>query len=62
MDTETFVELDATLRQAGEAGHKLRLCLLQHYSEMLRHLASNLDAGDDPSPDRSVSVDSPPRI
>ncbi len=32
MDTETFVELDAALRQAGEAGHKLRLYLLQHYT------------------------------
>ena len=43
--SDPLVELDETLRQAGDSGHQLRLYLLRHFSELLRQLACNLDAG-----------------
>ncbi len=43
--SDPLVELDETLRQSGDSGYQLRLYLLRHFSELLRQLACNLDAG-----------------
>ena len=43
--SETLVELEEILSQAGDSGHQLRLYLFRHFSELLQQLTSNLDAG-----------------
>ncbi len=41
--SDDFSQLDHLLQESGASGHQLRLYLLRHFSDLVRHLTSNLD-------------------
>ena len=41
--SDDFSQLDHLLQESGASGHQLRLYLSRHFSDLVRHLTSNLD-------------------